>query len=478
VNAPSYEFLAFAAVVAVAINLSRSVNWRRFVLLLANVAFILSFTLDPLQLLPFSALLAAGFLSAKVLEIRKERALFVALIIALVLSFCWLKRYSIIPSQLFLPYAYFTVGMSYVFFRVLHLVIESFDGTLATRIGPWSYVNYTLNFTSLISGPIQLYPDYERTERDRPASLNGTTAGRAVERIVTGFFKVAVLSPLLAYAQTRLLDALAAPAPFPYDILYAAGAVAMFPVYLYFNFSGYMDFVIGVARFLRLELPENFDRPFLSKGYIEFWGRWHMTLSNWLKTYVFSPLLLSLMRRYPAAEVEPFLGVGVYFVTFFLVGVWHGQTSMFLVFGALQGLGVSANKLYQIVMLRWLRRPGYRALCGQPVYASLSRGLTYTWYAISLLWFWSTWGELSSVVSHLGAIRSVLTVVLVLLGAVVALSALDMLTEQWSVLQNGATRAAGSRYLRVAWCAALLTITVSITLVLNAPAPHIVYRAF
>ena len=102
-------------------------------------------------------------------------------------------------------------------------------------------------------------------------------------------------------------------------------AAALFAVYLYANFSGYMDVVIGTARFLRIELPENFHWPFAATGYIDFWGRWHMTLSTWFKTYVYSPLLMTLMRRYPAASAEPYLGVFAYFVTFFFVGVWHGQ---------------------------------------------------------------------------------------------------------------------------------------------------------
>ena len=90
-------------------------------------------------------------------------------------------------------------------------------------------------------------------------------------------------------------------------------------------------------------MPENFDWPFLAENFIAFWGRWHITLSNWLKTYVYTPLLMSSMRRFPAPSLEPYLGAFAYFVTFFLVGAWHGQTSMFLRGDAATDVEVAGN---------------------------------------------------------------------------------------------------------------------------------------
>ena len=111
------------------------------------------------------------------------------------------------------------------------------------------------------------------------------------------------------------------------------------PVFLYSNFSGYIDIVIALARLMRVRLPENFDRPFSASSVLDFWNRWHITLSNWLKTYVYNPLLMALMRRILILIVEPFLGVFSFFVTFFLIGLWHGRTSEFVFFGVLTGAG-------------------------------------------------------------------------------------------------------------------------------------------
>ncbi|HYW54238.1 MAG TPA: MBOAT family O-acyltransferase [Dongiaceae bacterium] len=462
-NVPSFAFLAFAAAVAALVNVSAAPTWRRAVLLVANVAFAASFSRDSAQLAPFAALLVAGFLALKVLERDKRGSVFVLLLALQLVLFCWLKRYAFVPPALSLPWAYVTVGMSYVFFRVLHLTIDAYQDALGERVGVVSYANYTLNFTSLVSGPIQFYRDYRRTETEAPAPLTRSALGAAAQRIVLGFFKVSVVSPVLLFAHERSGIALAA---------------ALFAVYLYANFSGYMDVVVGTARFLRLELPENFDRPFAATGYAEFWGRWHMTLSMWFKTYVYSPLLMALMRRYPSPAAEPYLGVLAYFVTFFFVGVWHGQTAMFLVFGVLQGAGVSANKLYQIAMQRKLGRKRYRALCARPAYAALSRGLTFAYFAFTLLWFWASSPQLAAFGAALGVAGAAAAFACVAFAAALALWLIEAAAAWFARLRAGGAPLASSPYVVTAWCTALVVLTLSVTAVLNAPAPHIVYRAF
>ncbi len=457
--------------IAVLINISSAAGWRRAILLVANIGFVLTFTHSPSQLAPFVALLALGYASLKIMERYKSKVAFFALLVTLIFLFCLLKRYTFVPHELFLPFAYFAVGMSYVFFRVLHLVIDAYQEALPERVGLLSYVNYTLNFTSLVSGPIQLYPDYRRTESQQPAQLNGGAAGRAIERIVVGFFKVSILSPLLFYAHTWAVGQAAAPLPFGQRALDGGLILAIFPVYLYINFSGYMDFVIGCARFLRLELPENFNKPFLARGFIEFWSRWHMTLSNWLKTYVYSPLLLALMTRFPSRKFEPYLGVFSYFVAFFLIGLWHGPTSMFIFFGVLLGMGVSVNKLYEIFLSVRFGRIRYRALCAQPIYAALARGLTFLWFGFSMLWFWSTWDQLRHLALSLGFMATGSACLIVLLCSSALLSALQLAQER-------VRRLTVSPYVRTAWCTALAVLVVSATVLLNAPAAHIIYKAF
>lgn len=395
-SVPSLEFLSLVAIVAALLAPSANPRWRRGVLLIANVAFFCSFAQGAtfvqgaLSLVPFAAFLAIGYVAMRVVETHKNRYSFYAILVALIVGFCWLKRYAFFPGPMLFEQVYVAVGLSYAFFRVVGLVVDSFQNVLPARVGLAGYANYALNFTSFVSGPVELYTPYWRDEVERPAPLDAAVVGTALERIVLGFFKVTILSPILAAAQERFLDLVPSQVGTSGRFLDAAVIIAIFPIYLYVNFSGYTDVVIGAARFLRFELPENFNKPFLSRGYLEFWTRWHMSLANWFKTYVYSPFLLTLMRRFPSRDIEPMLGVAAYFVTFFLVGLWHGQTVMFLILGFLMGLGTSGNKFYQTLMIRRNGRAAYQALCAHPLYASLSSGLTFLWLAATLVCFWAS----------------------------------------------------------------------------------------
>ena len=203
-----------------------------------------------------------------------------------------------------------------------------------------------------------------------------------------------------------------------------------------------------------------------------------MTLSNWLKTYVYSPLFLSLMRRFPSPRIQAYLGVFVYFVTFFLVGAWHGQTPKFLFFGLLTGLGISVNKLYEIVVTNRIGRQRYRELGNEPLYAAAARGANFTWFCITMLWFWSTPNQLAAFASLLGALEIAAALVLTLLGAALALSALKVIGDWLRGLRLREWRVWDSQQVRAAWYTTLAVITISVSVVLNAPAPHLVYRAF
>lgn len=479
-NVPSAEFLLFSAIAALLVNASTAKPWRDAVMLVANLAFLASFSWSIQAWLPYVGFMALGYAGVRAMQsgTPATRRLFPLLCAIMVFAFIWLKRYTILPSASFLPFVYVQIGLSYVFFRVLHMVIDAKDDLLPGPVGVVDYLNFSLNFTSLVSGPIQRYQDYHRMVTNERPTLHAADAGVALERIVIGFFKVEVLSVLLLALQTDALHALTPTAPWLGRTYEAILGAAIYPIYLYCNFSGYTDVVIGVARFLRLVLPENFDRPFTSENFIVFWSRWHITLSMWLKTYVFAPLQIALVRRFPSRRAEPMLGVIAFFVTFFLVGVWHGRTSEFIVFGVLQGGGVAGNKLYQIAMARWLGRAGYRALGANLYYRAVSRGLTFTWFTFTLFWFWSNWAQMGRYAHAAGASALIVTVLAIWLGATIVLAGLEPLRRvslSWSWENQPVFL---SRYTRTVWCTALVLVTASATFILNLPAPHIVYRAF
>jgi alginate O-acetyltransferase complex protein AlgI len=418
-----------------------------------------------------------GYLGIRYLLARPGTASqFSALLLAMITIFFWLKKYAFIPSTIYLPSPYVTIGLSYIFFRVLQMLIDAHEEALEQRIRWVDYLNYTLNFSTLISGPIQRYQDF-MANRHEPAPLDWIAAGRAVERIVVGAFKVMVLAGIFLTWHREGLADIAVEAESLSRALKGMQIVVGYTFYLYCNFSGYTDLMIGVARFFHFELPENFDRPFSAPNFMEFWGRWHMTLSNWLKTYVYNPLVKALMTRMLTPGADAFIGVFAFFVTFFLIGLWHGQTWVFALYGFLLGLGVSGNKLYQIVLSQLLGRKGYKALAINLVYKTVARGLTFTWFTLSLVCFWGDWERIVFLVETLGTAGTAWLCLLLLLASSILLALWESLYT-WAVDIADANVAIPSRYFRTAWTTALMLVTLAVVFLISTPAPDIVYKNF
>jgi alginate O-acetyltransferase complex protein AlgI len=479
-NVASVAFLAFGLVVALIYNIARPILWRQAVLLVANISFLATFAQTPTAWLPYASFLVLGYVSYVLVRKRVSGA-FIPLLAATLIAFFWLKRYSFLPSATFLPFPYVTLGLSYVLFRILHLLIDTRDGVIVERIGPVTFLSFTLNFTAIISGPIQRFQDYAATQlvTQRPR-LDVVDVGILLERVVIGYFKISILGALFQSVHSRDLSALnaVADAGLLDRSLSSAIITVAYPLYLYCNFSGYTDIVIGVARGFRLVLPENFDRPFAAMNFLDFWGRWHMSLSSWLKTYVYNPLLKALMQRFPNPKWIPYWGVLSFFFTFFLIGLWHGQTSEFVVYGVLLGLGVSLNKLYQILMTRRLGKKSYRQLCERSWYQAISRGITFSYFAFSLVWFWSNWAQMAQMSSAFGASAIALGWLMMIAVATVALSAYEALRVVARSIHVAGQQLVSSRYLRVVSATALVVVMTAVLKLLSVPAPEIVYKAF
>lgn len=361
----------------------------------------------------------------------------------------------------------------------MHLLIEAGENSELQRIGISEYLLYTLNFSTLVSGPIQRYDEFARDMfAAQPIPLGPRVIGHQLERIVRGLFKVNVLATVFDMLHQDALTQMTYALP-PTAKCFAAIRLAIaYPFFLYCNFSGYIDIVVALARLMRLRLPENFDRPFSASSFIDFWNRWHITLSSWLKTYVYNPLLLALMRRFSSIALQPFLGVFCFFMTFFLIGVWHGRTSEFIFFGLLQGGGVAINKSWQVVLTNLLGRKRYSSLAGNPVYISFARGLTFSWFAFTLFWFWGSWNELRVAFGTIGVASWLAVGMAIWLAATLALAAWEMLRALLLMPRSAAGPLLLSRYARVVYAAALGFIALVMMLLLNQAVPDIVYKAF
>jgi alginate O-acetyltransferase complex protein AlgI len=476
-DSASIQFVLFGLIAAVLSGISRSSLWRSTILMLASLVFLVLLARNPIVLVPLVGFLLLGYVALALLQSGMSKVR-VYSILTVLLTYIWLKKYSFLPEGIFLHFPYFALGLSYIFFRVLHLLIEAGEPD-QPRISPAAYLLYNINFTTFVSGPIQRYDEFAADQfAADPIALEPRVIGLQLERIIRGFFKVNVLALLLHNMQQDALAQVTQPLPLQFRLFAAFRMAVVYPFFLYANFSGYIDIVIAIARLMRVRLPENFDRPFSAASFIDFWNRWHITLSAWLKNYVYNPLLLVLMRRISSLSLQPFLGVLCFFVTFFLVGIWHGRTSEFLMYGLILGGGISINKLWQVRMSKQLGRKGYKALAANPVYIAFARGLTFTWFAFSLFWLWARWAEIDRIFSALGAAQWLAVWLAIWLCATVSLALWERSRAALLSIKTSEGPVLESRYARVIYATALCYASIAVALLLNHAAPDIVYKAF
>jgi D-alanyl-lipoteichoic acid acyltransferase DltB (MBOAT superfamily) len=471
-------FVLFGLLAAAAANAGRSPRWRSAVMMLSSGIFLLSLTGGTIELVPLAGFVVLGYLGLLVVQRGLLRSSIWSVVL-IVLAYVWLKKYSFLPEGGFLQFPYMTLGLSYIFFRILHLVIDAGDGQLPERIGFFRYLLYTVNFTTLVSGPIQRYQDFARDQfAAEPVPLGPSAAAQQLERIVRGFFKVNVLAMLLKMLHENAFDGLSRAGPSGAKVFYAVTLAIAYPFFLYNNFSGYIDIIMGIARLMRIRLPENFNRPFSAASFLEFWNRWHITLSGWLKAYVYNPLLMALMRRVASRAVQDYLGILCFFVTFFLIGIWHGRTSEFALFGVLQGGGVAVNKLWQLSLAERLGKKRFRSLAGNRWYTVMARGLTFTWFAFSLFWFWASWHEIDVIFRSLGTSHWIVVWVAVWVLAACTLEAWERLRAILLAIRGHDGPLLWTRHARMVYASAMGAVAMVLTLLMQQPAPAIVYKAF
>ena len=267
------------------------------------------------------------------------------------------------------------VGMSYAAFRLIHVFIE--EGRGGPRPGVLPLLEYVLFPPSFLSVPIARYSEFERG-----VAIEGLTLDQAfwgTRRLLSGLAKkVYLVEPLRAAAEAAFLST---------DSLPPLGAwqgLLAFSLFIYLDFSAYCDIALGVARLFGFALPENFDWPYLAPSIAEFWRRWHMTLTSWLRDYVYLPLSARLahveaLRRRPLA-----IGVAATIVTMVACGLWHGDTASFALWGLGHGLLLAGHLAYRQLVLGALPVRRRKALAASRAY--VWGGTVATFVAVSLLW--------------------------------------------------------------------------------------------
>jgi alginate O-acetyltransferase complex protein AlgI len=264
------------------------------------------------------------------------------------------------------------VGFSFVALRVVEFLKASVE---AEHPSP-SLVelgNYLLPFHMLAAGPIQSYDEYAASTPVAPP-LTVSVVLSATERIAAGLFKKFVLAQGL---KTVFLTDFAA------DGAYFFVEAQLFYLWVYLDFSAYSDIAVGVGRLLGIQTPENFTRPLSARNVIEFWERWHISLSHFVRRNLFVPLQLAFMRRFEGARLAP--ACAAFTISFLLCGAWHGLNVRCLGWGAIHAVGLCACTIYKVALQERLGRKGVLAYLGDPRIRAVSTFITFEFVAFSLV---------------------------------------------------------------------------------------------
>ncbi len=382
----SYEFIfAFMPVTIAGFYVlgTFSRTWSLHWLILASLFFYAWWR--PLNVLLIAPSILINFVLARTLqrlsqdEKRRKASLAVLVLgIAFNVAFLGYFKYTyflgtaindVFGANLILTHIILPLGISFITFQKIAFLIDVHSGRIKS-FTLQDYCLFVLFFPQLIAGPIVHYREMMPQFHGAPCRFDKENFAVGLTLFLFGLFKKAVIADGIAPSVTSIYDHAAAGGGVSF--LFAWIAAIGFTLQLYFDFSGYTDMALGAARFFGIRLPPNFNSPLRASSIIDFWLRWHMTLTRFLTAYIYNPLVLYLTRRRLAKGRAGFGGrdttVGAFalllmfptLLTMFISGLWHGAGYLFVLWGLLHGVYLTIDHAWRLVAPKlWPDRAGY-----------------------------------------------------------------------------------------------------------------------
>ena len=231
------------------------------------------------------------------------------------------------------------IGISYMSFKTIQIMLEISDGLIKEKVSVKDYLQFLLFFPTVSAGPIDRSRRFLKEINEvMPRKEYLELAGDGVYRIVLGLLYKVVLS---TYVYQMLL-ALSNTGTVVYSIKY----MYLYTLYLFFDFAGYSLMAVGSSNILGIQTPMNFNKPFLSVDIKDFWTRWHITLSTWLRDFVFSRVLMQVIRK-KWFKNRLHNATYAYMVNMLVMGFWHGLSVSYIVYGFYHGVLMAGFEVYQ-----------------------------------------------------------------------------------------------------------------------------------
>ena len=283
-------------------------------------------------------------------------------------------------AQLILP-----LGISFLVFQKIAFLIDVHSGQIKS-FGVLDYLLFMLFYPRAIAGPIVRYQEVAPQFRERHPERASTDLMVSISLLSIGLFKKSIVADSIGLLvpgafDTTDMSSLGIISPTFFD---AWTGVLAFNLQLYFDFSGYSDMALGAARMVGIRLPANFNSPFKSRSVVEFWSRWHITLTRFLTSYIYTPLVVCLTRRRMRQgrdvlrRKQSSIGAIVTLVAFptmvtmAVSGLWHGAAWTFVIWGLVHGFYLTVNQSFRVLGVRfWGDRRQYERLV-DPIWLTLT----------------------------------------------------------------------------------------------------------
>ena len=231
------------------------------------------------------------------------------------------------------------IGISYMSFKTIQIMLEISDGLIKEKISVKDYLQFLLFFPTVSAGPIDRSRRFlNEINEVMPRKEYLELAGDGVYRIVLGLLYKIVLSTYVYQILLTLNNT--------GTVVYSIKYMYLYTLYLFFDFAGYSLMAVGSSNILGIQTPMNFNKPFLSVDIKDFWTRWHITLSTWLRDFVFSRVLMQVIRK-KWFKNRLHNATYAYMVNMLVMGFWHGLSVSYIVYGFYHGVLMAGFEVYQ-----------------------------------------------------------------------------------------------------------------------------------
>lgn len=387
----SVSFYVFVALSALLYSFLTELKARTFFLFIINLSYLLLlFYFRKVHLLLFISYLCLNFLGLKIIQKTKwKKTAGFALLFGSVL-FLGLYRYQIIraitlelapAAGIFLRPATF-LGVSFFSLRLISLIVDSMY-PMRQEIDFYNFWNFLTFFPSFIMGPLDRY---ERFVTDFSTNHNVKRDQafyyQIFERIIIGAFKKIVIADTLIQFSLGSINVIDLP---QLGLFRAVLSHYMFYIVLYVDFSGYCDIAIGVGQLFGVTMPENFNHPYKARNIQDFWQRWHITFMEWLKDYVYFPIIRIILNI--NSNHVAFATAISFFLTFVFAGIWHGDGKNFIMYGIFHGTGFMIWFCYKYLLKKALGKEGLKRYMSNEYITVTAQFITFNYFIVSLVWF-------------------------------------------------------------------------------------------